>query len=584
MSPKAQNAVVRFLPSLTDVAFVVPLIFQFNQLGGAPSLLADGDTGWHLRTGEWILAHGRVPQQDLFSYTHLGQPWFAWEWLWDVCFGFLHLHFGLAAVVAASMLLICCTSAMLYRLVLRKCGNPLVSILVTLLATVGASIHWLARPHLFSLFFAVVFLWILDQANDSARENPTGLPVVKLLVWLPVLMILWTNFHGGFVAGLILIGAYAAGNLIGAALEPAGQEKAGFMARFKAFTMCGVLCFLATFVNPYFYRLHEHIVKYLTDPYFYEHITEFMAFNFAHPASRFIETLMLLGAVAAGWNLYRRRFEYFVLLAGWLHLALQVRRNVPLYSIICAPFVAEALVCWLRDVPAGRTAEWLKSAVRKFEQSAASIGETDRLPRLHLASAVAILLVAAILCAPQPPETFRSTQDPKQFPVAAANLLLRDGDDHIFTSDSWGGYLIYRLYPKVKVFIDGRSDFYGPAFELKYLDVVEAKYDWDQNLDRYGARTVLVPADYALASALKENRRWRVVYDDKVAIIFRLVNAGPASQQVSNCPNQGVGEDCGHHAASAGSMGDRTPRGSDRSKTNFVAEIGPPRLPLLNRP
>ena len=101
MTTKAQSVAVRFLPSLTDVAFIVPLIFQFNQLGGASSLLADGDTGWHLRTGEWILANGRVPQQDMFSYTHAGQPWYAWEWLWDVCFGFLNTHFGLQAVIVA---------------------------------------------------------------------------------------------------------------------------------------------------------------------------------------------------------------------------------------------------------------------------------------------------------------------------------------------------------------------------------------------------------------------------------------------------------------------------------------------------
>ena len=129
-----------------------------------PSLLADGDTGWHLRTGEWILAHGRVPQQDMFSYTHAGQPWFAWEWLWDVCFGFLNAHFGLQAVVALSMLLVCCTSALLYRLVLRKCHNPLIAIAVTFLANAGMSIHWLARPHLFTLFFTVIFLGILDRA------------------------------------------------------------------------------------------------------------------------------------------------------------------------------------------------------------------------------------------------------------------------------------------------------------------------------------------------------------------------------------------------------------------------------------
>jgi hypothetical protein len=293
---------------------------------------------------------------------------------------------------------------------------------------------------------------------------------------------------------------------------------------------------------------------------------------------------MLLGAAAAFWNLYRRRFEYFVLLCGWLYMGLNVRRNMPLFSIICAPFVAEAVYCWLRDLQGLRTVEWIKSLGRRFEETAAGIAETDRLPRLYAASALAFALLVAILYAPQPPKMFQSSQDPKEFPVEAANVLLRDGDNRIFTTDVWGGYLIYRLYPKAKVFIDGRSDLYGAAFELKYLDVISARYDWEQNLNHYGPETVVIPADAPLTSALKENRRWRVVYDDKVSIIFRLAVPAQPFQQVSNCPDQGVGEYCGKSSAGATSLDVRAPRGSVRSKNNYVAEISPPRLPLLNRP
>ena len=60
---------VRLLPSLTDVAFLMPLAFLFLRMGGATGMLGDGDTGWHVRTGEWILANGRVPHEDMFSYT-----------------------------------------------------------------------------------------------------------------------------------------------------------------------------------------------------------------------------------------------------------------------------------------------------------------------------------------------------------------------------------------------------------------------------------------------------------------------------------------------------------------------------------
>ena len=564
MTTKAQSAAVRFLPSFTDVAFIVPLIFQFDKLGGASSLLADGDTGWHLRTGEWILAHGQVPHQDMFSFTHAGEPWYAWEWLWDVCFGFLNSHFGLQAVVIASMLLLCCTSALLYRLILRKCPNPLIAIAVTFLANAGASIHWLARPHLFTLFFAVVFMGVLDQAYVEGTSPAPGDgdkvgPSARKMLWLlPALTVLWTNLHGGFVAGLILIAAYTAGGLIEAVLEPAREVRRTIFNRVKPFFLCGILCTLASLVNPYFTSLHEHIAVYLMDPYLYEHITEFMAFNFGHPTAKYIEVLMLLGGAAACWNLYHKRPQYFVLLAGWLHMGLRLRRNIPLFSLVCAPLVAGAVYCWLRDLQSTSAPDWLKSATRRFEDAAAGFAVTDRLPRLHLFSAAAIALLAALLYAPQPPKSFQASQDPKDFPVEAANVLLRDGYDRIFTSDLWGGYLIYRLYPKAKVFIDGRSDFYGTPFELKYLDVLAGKYDWDQNLNRYGAQTVLLPADLALASALKENPRWRVVYDDKTAIIFRLT-AGQPSQQSFHCPDQGVGENCGKPAAATASTGRSDP-------------------------
>src|ERR1700693_4222618 len=104
------NPVIRFLPSMTDFAFLMPLIFIFAGMHGAKTLLGDGDTGWHVRTGEWILAHGRVPDKDVFSFTRPGQPWFAWEWLWDVGAAWLHQHFGMAAVVLASMCVLALTS------------------------------------------------------------------------------------------------------------------------------------------------------------------------------------------------------------------------------------------------------------------------------------------------------------------------------------------------------------------------------------------------------------------------------------------------------------------------------------------
>ena len=108
MSETKTNPVVRLLPSLGDFAFLMPLVFLFGRMEGTATLLADGDTGWHLRTGEWILATAALPDRDLFSLHKAGEPWFAWEWLWDVLFGWLHQQWrygrgGFASVIVIAL-------------------------------------------------------------------------------------------------------------------------------------------------------------------------------------------------------------------------------------------------------------------------------------------------------------------------------------------------------------------------------------------------------------------------------------------------------------------------------------------------
>jgi hypothetical protein len=100
-------------------------------------------------------------------------------------------------------------------------------------------------------------------------------------------------------------------------------------------------------------------------------------------------------------------------------------------------------------------------------------------------------------------------------------MLRQDPSARIFTHDEWGDYLIFSLYPKGRVFVDGRSDYYGDDFETKCLDVLSVKADWEATLGRFGVDTILLPPDTPLAGALKENSRWHSVYNDGVAVIYR---------------------------------------------------------------
>ncbi|RPI20115.1 MAG: hypothetical protein EHM65_00275 [Acidobacteriales bacterium] len=563
MNSEKPSPVIRWFPSLTDVAFLMPLALLFLRMDGAQRMLGDGDTGWHIRTGEWILQNGRVPDKDMFSFTKAGEPWYAWEWLWDVVFAWLHIHFGMAAVVLASILVICFTFAILFRLVRSNCPNVIVAFGITFMATAGSTMHWLARPHLFTLLFVVIFCALLERARSGQT---------RWLLLLPALMILWTNLHGGFFVGILLIGCYAAGELVFWLVEQDRQQARAALARSKPFLFSALACAAATLFNPYSYRLHLHLYRYLGASSHLKYIDEFQPTNFRNSLALWLEPMALLGAVAILWCLYHKRFAHAILLAGWLHLALFAARNLPIFLIVAAPFVAgmahEALLR-LRHAP---LAAWVGRTVKSLEDFAEDFGATDRFGRVHLTSALGFLAVGALFFTPAPTPKFRTEYDPKKYPAQALEVLRgAEFSRSIFTNDEWGDYLIYRSFPGTKVFIDGRSDFYGDDFLDKYIGVLKPKYTWEATLAEHGVDTILLPVGAPLVSTLKESHCWRPVYDDGMAIVFRseIALARAGSPGLSQVPAAALGSRVsrGREAAKYSQRGPRTTKFNVRSES-----------------
>lgn len=528
----AVPAAARLLPSLTDIAFLMPVVFLFVKLEGARTLLGDGDTGWHVRTGEWILAHGAVPHADFFSFSRPGAPWFAWEWLWDVCFALLHQRAGMAAVVAASLAVICLTSALLFRLIRRSCDNSLVAIAVTLLATGGCAVHWLARPHLLTLLFLAVTLHITARAEEGRT---------RLLAWLVPLTLLWTNVHGGFFVVFLVLACPIAAALVNALLASGAAARREFLLRTRPWLAVFLCCFAVTFVNPYGWQLHRHVLAYLTDPYQLQHISEFQSMNFHSPVVVYFEPLMVLAVATALWDARHRRFAAVFLSMGWLHLALVAQRNLPLFAIAASPAVARGIAEAVRraGVSPGSLAAWVGRSARWFTHFSGSFEATDRIGRLHAAGLLPLAAVSAVLLLTPPTRgaeggKFTSTYSPKDYPERALPLLFAPETRHIFAEDEWGDYLIYNLYPSRKVFIDGRSDFYGDEFGERYLSLMNVQQGWQKTLDRYAIDTIVIAPRFALASTLKISQEWRVVYDDGTALVFRRSVPEPASPAASS--------------------------------------------------
>ena len=106
------------------------------------------------------------------------------------------------------------------------------------------------------------------------------------------------------------------------------------------------------------------------------------------------------------------------------------------------------------------------------------------------------------------------------FPTAAvAYLQQHPPSGPIFNYYSWGGYLIFKAYPQIRVFIDGRADIYGEGL-TQYGETYYLQKNWGLPLSQWKVTTVIVPPQCPLASALREMPEWSLRYEDSVSVVF----------------------------------------------------------------
>jgi hypothetical protein len=497
----------RLCPTLADFFFVALLVWLFVAGSfGWMGLLADGDTGWHIRAGEWVLDNQWAPTRDLFSFSKPGETWYAWEWLADLFFAMLYRQAGLKGVVLAAAVILTATSFVVLRAMLWRGANPLVAVAVCLLGVGCSSVHYLARPHIFTLLLMAVSVWMLS----SDRQRPTG------RVWLLIpLTALWANLHGGFVALIAMLGLTAAGSAAEAWLEPAMRGARLRSARRYALLAGG--CLAASLVNPFGYHLHAPVVTYLKSDWIRKSVEEFQSPSFRDETMLQFEILLIAGLFVAAAAARRRRVVEALWILLWTHAALGSVRHVSVYVVVATPLIA-----------AGLTRVWERAAAGCSRDSVVSILKDlgdDSAPGFRRVTAWAAVPVLALVVINEPlkwPNDF-----PKErFPV---NLVNRHGESlagaRVFTSDQWADYLIFRSYPRQRVFFDGRSDFYGPEIGQQYLRIVQVHFEWEQLLDRHRFDYVLSPPDWPLASMLKRDRRWRIVEDDGRGILFERIRS-----------------------------------------------------------
>jgi hypothetical protein len=515
------------IPSVTDLIFVLLLIsLSYSVL--SPRLLGDAGTGWHIRSGEQILRTHTIPRTDSFSSTMSATPWYAWEWLYDLAVGFIHDKVGLNGVVFLTAVLIALTFTLLFRMLLKRGTSLPSALLFFLLVTMASTIHFLARPHIVSWLLTLTWLQILDSTVTA--RNSSDRQYMKLY-WLPALMLLWVNLHGGFLMGFVLLGIFLLAAMIGRFTfkDPEQISAAGKCARFLAWI--SALCLVASFANPYSYKLYAHVYAYLSNGFLMNHIEEFQSPNFHGAAPKCFAVLLLAALFTLALSRRLPRLSHVLLLIFATYAGLYASRNIPIASILIAAVIAPLLSARIEDAAEARESRWrsLRLQVGSFSER---MGQMESRLHWHLWPAL-LILVSIWICAHHgrlgSRQVMNATFDQKRFPVHAVDLIVkRQVHEPIFSLDSWGGFLIYRLYPQTKVVVDDRHDLYGEQFLKDYLKVIHVEWQWQEFLDDWNVNWVLMPANSALSSILKQTPHWRIVQDDGMAILFqRETRSGP---------------------------------------------------------
>lgn len=485
-------------------------VFVFD---GRRELFRDADTGWHIRTGERIAMTRQLPAADPYSFTVRSKPWFAWEWLSDLAMGAVHARWGLQGVAVLFTSTIAATVWLWVRFSWAAGGDFLVACALLPLFLSASSIHWLARPHVFSWPLILAAVWVAERA--PARQSR------RLLAILFASGVVWANLHASFLIAPLTGLLYAAGLWTAAWMWPASPPGSLRQARWLALASISFLA--GTLVNPYGWRLHQHVLSYLGNKELLDRVAEFQSFNFHASGAGQIVAVMTISFLGAAIAASQRKLGRCLLMLCLLVMALRSARAIPIVALVCLPLTNGSLRSWWNSAWEARTGlqdmnRKLVNGLRNAAEYSANLLTIDR--SLGGIAWAPLFLAAGCGLMALPGMATSTGFSPKEFPVAAASRVAElPAEVRLLSTDKFGGYLIYRFAGQRAVFFDGRSDLYGSEFMKQYLKLVELRPGWEQVLNGFQPTHALLPADAPLRHALQKDG-WRALYSDNVAFLL----------------------------------------------------------------
>lgn len=507
----------RFLPSPADVTFVLTFTAAAVVLGSR-AINSDGDLARHLRVGRELLAHGLF-FTDRFSWTRAGTPFVPYEWGSELLYTLAHRAAGLPGVLVL-MAATVAASYFLLNLLLQRLGvDPLLAFGTSLAAGLAGSLHWLARPHVFSFLGVVGVMAVLETEGRESRVAGHESRDPRLLLTF-LLFALWANLHGGFLYGLVLIGCYLAGSVVSLLLE---QEREPCRAAVKRYALMLGAALAGTCLNPVGPRLLTHLTGWLGETWLVNMTNEYRSPDFHALTGRIFLLLLLLVIVALALVRRRMPWAHLAVLLVTTAFALYSARNIPLWALTALPLVA------IHVNREWSSVSWAPAAWgRRVFAVGVGPSQPGPLSALAVLGFVALAMRGGTIGRAQ---LLQDSFDPTVFPVTVVERArAAHVEGRIFNEFIWGGYIL-DAWPEQKVFIDGQTDIYGVPISKLYVSLRAAEPGWHERLDSLGVGIVLLPQDAPLSQWLLAGDRWQVADSANGALLLKrrpANTAGPA--------------------------------------------------------
>lgn len=500
----------------------------------------DIDIFWHMETGEWITSHGEIPHTDIFSATDKTRAWTPFQWLYEVIVYETNARMGFATVRLIHALLYMGAFAGFYLTYRRRLGSRTTALTMLLLTLLLAEDRFRVRPEAFNFFFTALILPVLLECAVTTKRSPGKLRTVLVAV----LAIVWASLHAGGALTLLLGASTMFGGALIAWLAARDQKSKdrfiytawifgaaaipmlltpGFVRGvWTAFTLVDQSKLLIPEWHPpaaYFMpsmggRMTVHTFLCGTIPY--------AVFAWAMLSTGLSLTRTIPAAIRrtfhiGGENAVTGRVDVLAAQEPGLRLTALFFASLAVNSsrfVYMAPFAIFFLLYAGRDfylVHATRMSAKVVLMVLAVTLGLASYQYSIAGYKGGLQAAVELL---------------KKDNEPGRFPARASDTIAAMGlSGRIFHYTSWGGYLIYRHFPRCDVFTDGRGN-----FTLDERDVlVESHKPWSREKaledawQKYPFEIVIFPSPI-FPLLTWDRSKWMQIYSDGEAEVFLRVS------------------------------------------------------------